>query len=156
MNTPVLTRREPFCKGRPAQAFGYWAARRRWWRAEKRRCGTNWIRIRETMRAVLGEQSSTFLEACARADAAAGPRQDPAPIPSVKQHGVPSARALQRLYEQAIQRRRDQHGAARSTLATGAFLACTDSARFEIWLMPHAPTERAAVIAHLRQQRDRS
>lgn len=150
MDARVVTPQGAFCKQRPDKP----TARRAFWQAEKQRCGTDWRGVIDTMRAVLGERSSTFLEACASADAAAGPRPDPAPIRLVADSGVPTAGELQAEYERAIRRRRDQHGAARSTLMAGEFLARTDPRRLETWLMAHSPTERAGIVAHLRQRRD--
>jgi len=88
----------------------------------------------------------SFARLCRKADAAIGPRQELEDIPIVARHGVPSAEALQRVYERGLKR------PAASTVAAAWYLArCGDAVRLESWLMEHPPQERVAIIAELRK-----
>jgi hypothetical protein len=102
------------------------------------------------------ELSSSFARACRAADAAIADRPMLEPIPIVAQHGVPSASALQRMYERAVAQRRALYGPTRATLKAAAYLARSgDAKRFERWLMTHSPQEQAAMLAYLRRESSR-
>lgn len=78
--------------------------------------------------------SSSFAEACRKADAAHGPVPEPPPIPLVSEHGVPSAAQLARIYEQNLLRR---YGVAQSTYDAVQYVLRHYGDRYEDpdWLM---------------------
>jgi hypothetical protein len=101
--------------------------------------------------------SKSFARACRLADKEAGRIPDPEPIPLVATHGVPSAERLQAEYERAFQRQRERYGPAKATLDTAEFLVSRDDPkRFEAWLLEHSVAERAAIVAHVKNQEGRS
>jgi hypothetical protein len=104
--------------------------------------------------------SGTF--ACAYREADAQRRRQTrqpeklARIPLVDQDGgrnVPSAAALQRVYEDTIAKQRAEHGPAASTLMAADFLfRLGDPKRLCAWLAGHSAAEREAIRQYLKKK----
>ena len=72
-------------------------------------------------------------------------------ITLVARNGVASAAQLQRAYQQAIQRQRDQYGPAQSTLmAVDCLLKRDDRQALQDFIAEHRPSQAKDIIAYAR------
>jgi hypothetical protein len=89
-----------------------------------------------------------------KADCAVKARPELQDIPLVSEHCVPSAQALQRVYERSFARQRASYGLAKSTNNAADYLIQQgDPKRLEAWLMQHGKQERAAIVAYIDAKR---
>lgn len=99
--------------------------------------------------------SSSFAEACRKADKEHGPVPEPPPIRIVRDHGVPSAAELQQYYEDCLRKR--YAPVAASTLQAAEYLVkAGDPKRFDAWLQEHSPGQRMTIIAHIKNKWQKS
>jgi hypothetical protein len=103
--------------------------------------------------------SSTFARACREADAQRRQQNQPGKIirfPRVEQDGVrtvPSAAALQRVYEDTIAKQRAEHGPAASTLMAADFLfKLGDRKRLKQWLAGRSAEEKRQLYEYLKKK----
>jgi hypothetical protein len=82
------------------------------------------------------------------------PRPELEPILLISTDGVPSAEALQRVYERKIAERRAIYGPAISTLRAAQYpVQQGDPGRLRSWLLKHDECTRVGIIKHLRRYR---
>lgn len=96
--------------------------------------------------------SASFVTACRLADAARGPVPTPPPCPLVREHGVPSPGALQRIYEATMAANRARHGPATSVWKLADYLVrLGDAGRLRAGLASYSEQERIAIRQHLKR-----
>jgi hypothetical protein len=95
--------------------------------------------------------SSTFAAACRLADRRAGPQRVFEDIPIVKEHGVPSASALQRYYECELANA--QRRLPKATIdAIDFLLRQNDAARLEKFLEGLPKAEADKILAYIESK----